>query len=350
MKAATIFLIAFVFASLFASVLSVGISEFPWSESPPNADTNCLTTWLWNQKKLQLGEKASIHPRMQSMNAASCPTEGKCDNPFVRDASKTKELDLKFVFHVMAAANGSWPSGLTQDEIDSMMASVQKDLQKSFITFSYKTVVHRNSSFYCISAFGLNNKWAAQIDDMKARYAVDPTTTINVFCSCQTSGAFGTLLGIGTFPWDESALTSYGGLWINSITPLAKAQKDGDMTLIHELGHNIGLWHTFHGVSEVTACGPCYENYHSLGDFQANYVGDFCADTPATPQNFYCRPPEGKDCNGTSWGVTAYQNYMGYSQLPPPGCQSEYSTQQILRAHCWMCDTLKTQVQNKDAC
>ena len=44
--------------------------------------------------------------------------------------------------------------------------------------------------------------------DMKAKYAVDPETNLNIFVSCQQPAAGGgTLLGIATFPWDEGILS-----------------------------------------------------------------------------------------------------------------------------------------------
>jgi hypothetical protein len=78
-----------------------------------------------------------------------------------------------------------------------------------------------------------------------------------------------------------------------------------------------GLWHTFHGVTEIPVCGDqCTENVHELNDPKADVVGtsisnvlftrsnkysvtgDLCADTPATPMNFYCRAPGDNDCKG----------------------------------------------------
>lgn len=45
----------------------------------------------------------------------------------------------------------------------------------------------------------------------------------------------GTLLGMGTFPWDSAALTSEGGLWLNS-----EFVGRGQKTINHEIGHNLG--------------------------------------------------------------------------------------------------------------
>lgn len=43
------------------------------------------------------------------------------------------------------------------------------------------------------------------------------------------------------------------------------------------MGHNLGLWHTFHGVSEVRGCtDPCREVVHELTDPKADIVGMLC--------------------------------------------------------------------------
>jgi len=139
------------------------------------------------------------------------------------------------------------------------------------------------------------DEWYYQIEAIKEAYAVTPSKAINIFITCQDSVRLslsfyslqfsssshvsqsnqGTLLGIGTFPWDPLATSSLGGLWLNSL-----ATGYGLKTLTHEMGHNLGLWHTFHGVSEVTSCrSACYEYAHAFEDPAANTIGDFCSDT-----------------------------------------------------------------------
>ena len=109
----------------------------------------------------------------------------------------------------------------------------------------------------------------------------------------------GTLFGIATFPWDSAAVTSTGGLWLNGIAVDSQAQADGDVTLEHELGHCLGLWHTFHGSDEIVGCNlACEELPHPPIDPSSNEVGDFCADTPGTPRNYNCADPGGDACNG----------------------------------------------------
>ena len=36
-------------------------------------------------------------------------------------------------------------------------------------------------------------------------------------------------------------------------------------TIVHELGHVLGLWHVHHGISEVSCDDKCLETHASLG-------------------------------------------------------------------------------------
>ena len=96
-------------------------------------------------------------------------------------------------------------------------------------------------------------------------------------------------------------------------------------TLVHELGHNLGLWHVHHGVTESSDCADqCYEHHPSLK------VGDLCDDTNPTPQNTECHNPSSRDliyykgrygtqdlmtCGKTEYRNTPYDNYMSYAGM-----------------------------------
>merc|ERR1711977_589721 len=209
------------------------------------------------------------------------------------------------------------------------------------IEFNYKIYEHNDGTYYCIPGYsGLNQNWLDAINNMKTKYAVGVGSTLNIFISCQTPSLQGTLFGIGTFPWDSVALTSTGGLWLNAISVNETAQLEGDITVEHETGHCLGLWHTFHGSDEVLGCNlACEELPHNSISPVNNEKGDFCADTPATPRNYACSDPLGDACNGQPWGDTDFTNFMAYGMDPQP-CGDHFTDQQKYRMRCWVCDAL----------
>jgi len=243
-------------------------------------------------------------------------------------------MTLNLIFHIFQADNGSYPNGVNLTVIQAAANRIQQDFNEFNVIWNVASInFHKDSSYYCIASYS-SGEWMNQVDVMKETYAINPATNLNVYISCQYPSSGGTLLGFGTFPWDKNALTKLGGVWLNSL-----AVGGTQRTLTHELGHNLGLWHTFHGVSEMPGgcLNPCYENYHSVTDEKANTVGDYCADTPATPTNFVCAAPAGTDCYKVSWGETDYSNYMGYSGDP---CMNHFTDQQVGRIHCWGCSAL----------
>lgn len=295
---------------------------------------NCATDEVWHHKKsigaAGAGDTSAVVP--------SCG-EGTCDDPAKRDAtSTTGAKTVRVVVHVMRTSAGTEPNGVNQAEVDAQMQLLNDAYAGLFdagtiganINFVHETRYHNNSSFACIPKYDQSYRWYSAIAQMKTQYAESPGTKLNIFVSCQTSGAQGSLLGIGTFPWDVEALTAQGGIWVNSA-----AFGAGEETLPHEMGHNLGLWHTHHGVSEMASCGDgCFEQ---PDDTDANIVGDLCSDTPATPTNYQCSDPQSSVCSISNWGVTATDNYMGYA---PDSCVDEFSPQQIKRMHCWTADRL----------
>ncbi|NQU68670.1 MAG: T9SS type A sorting domain-containing protein [Candidatus Marinimicrobia bacterium] len=105
------------------------------------------------------------------------------------------------------------------------------------------------------------------------------------------------------------------------------ASEDGYVTLIHEVGHVLGLRHTHLG-TELSCDNDCYP--YASG-FEADLRGDLSSDTPPVPITWECGDPGGTDCQGTPWGDVDEHNYMGYST-----CRSEFTPQQTGRMHAWL--------------
>jgi len=290
----------------------------------------CPTEDIWRWKLAKNGVAESL----------VCRTEGTCDVPATRNAWATRANAVKVIITVICATTGC---PVTQTQVNNQMAQVQQDFAGTNFTFILSNTYFRTDNTYAtIPAYSNNNQWYTAIQNMKNIYAQTPTTHLNFFITRQAQGSQGTLLGMGTFPWDAAADRNTGGLWMN-----ANFIGSGYKTAAHEIGHCIGLWHTFHGDSEVACTSDCYEVVHQdFGDTTiSNTVGDFCADTPAQPMNYNCQVPTTRDCRGTLYSAipssqtpTLTNNIMAYT---PDTCMQRFTPQQTMRAQCWVCSRLR---------
>lgn len=111
-------------------------------------------------------------------------------------------------------------------------------------------------------------------------------------------------------------------------------------TMIHEMGHILGLYHVFKGVSERESCDdPCQvsliflilwnvKSLLSCADLlfglrqettPSMETGDLCADTAPMPKSKACQDPGAVNdtCGVTTYQETPYSNYMSYTGTLP---------------------------------
>lgn len=135
------------------------------------------------------------------------------------------------------------------------------------------------------------------------------------------NGGFGTQ-GFAYFPTASSALdgavllhTAWGNMGtVNSWNNLS-------VTITHELGHALGLYHTFHVQNdEDTLAGGCPINN------DCSTEGDLICDTdPHTvSESFSCKVDEINNCTGNLYGDVV-RNYMDYSEQ---ACQEVFTQDQ----------------------
>ena len=200
---------------------------------------------------------------------------------------------IPVAFHVVHAANGSYnvPDSQIFAQIDVLNAAYAG----TNFQFSLASV-DRTAS----------NKWTRHSPgsgaeaEMKAALAVDPATTLNFY----TGNLGGGLLGYATFPWsyaEDSFMHGVVVLYSSLPGGTAAPYNEGD-TGTHEVGHFLGLYHTFQG-----GCTG----------------GDFVADTaPESSPAYGC--PVGRDtCAGD--GPDPIHNFMDYTD---DDCMFEFTNGQ----------------------
>lgn len=129
----------------------------------------------------------------------------------------------------------------------------------------------------------------------------NPTQYMNMWC-VKFGGADSDILGYAQFPSNgnttantDGVVAGYGYFGSSALTTGSfSAPYDRGRTMTHEVGHFLGLYHTFQG-------GCAGEN---------NTSGDFCADTPAVASaNFGCTTRNSCPTGGSDM----IANYMDYT-------------------------------------
>jgi PKD repeat protein len=263
---------------------------------------------------------------------AACGYAVPCDNAANRDAADFTTIDyFQLKWHVMM--DGGASSNIDQIRIDQLMAELNADFASANMIFC------ADPATFTEDASNYTHNSNTEEVSLKTTYNVNPTQFINIYVvGSMTAG------GYARFPYDPSGGTSAtGGVVLNRGNCSV-----GTHTLAHEMGHVFGLEHTFAGVDERSSCSNCYEKVRNVngssnttgvgtplgGPYtdEGDREGDWCSDTnPHDTYPFNCSTSSNTNepCNSNPWANAPVNNHMSYSF-----CSSQFTDQQIRRAHC----------------
>ena len=206
---------------------------------------------------------------------------------------------INVYFHVITSSSGEGNvSGLVNPQMDVLNAAFAGTV------FSFTlagTTVNANDSWYT-AGYGSSAE-----RQMKAALRVGSAVDLNIYANNMGGG----LLGWATFPSDYASNPTMDGIVIlNESLPGGSAApyNEGD-TATHEVGHWLGLYHTFQG-----GC---------------NGSGDFVSDTPAERFPAYGCPVGRDSCPSPKTpGLDPITNFMDYTD---DYCMVEFSGDQATR-------------------
>lgn len=212
------------------------------------------------------------------------------DYPLPPEAERARrKKTVSVVFHVVTQSDGAF------DVSDEAIEEQMRALNKGFRKRNYRFVL-RDTRRVVDDEFATQCKDPYEAARFKRENAVDPARILNMY-TCKPSGG---TLGYATFPWDHAEGSyMHGVVLLHSTLPGgSSAPYNEGATATHEVGHYLGLWHTFQSDLMGSTSG-CFGTGDKVGDTAAE-------DTPA-----YGCPRQRDTCPGG--GRDPITNFMDYT-------------------------------------
>jgi hypothetical protein len=225
--------------------------------------------------------------------ATHTPSQVVYDNSLYK---LTATRTIPVIFHVIHLSNGtgSVPDYQLYDQLDSLNGGYLGSDYQFFLAGICRT---QNNTLHYLTGNEVS---------ITNSLSIDPKHALNIYI-----GNAGSYLGwVYYFPWEAAEDNKLHGVFIDyrSLPGGSFSGYDEGNTATHEVGHYLGLYHTFQG-----GCTP---------------PGDEVDDTPYHTVNFGCPSPFTNTCP-IQPGYDPIHNYMNYTDDP---CMFEFTSGQYGRS------------------
>lgn len=190
------------------------------------------------------------------------------NNP-IRD----KLVTIPIAFHVITNDNGE--GNVSDDRLLQQVAALNSAYENININFNIKSIDRTKNNFYYNAVPGI------QEYIMKYFLNIDPANILNIYINKPGDN----ILGFATFPWMYSESNFLHGVVIlNESLPGGTAENYNlGKTAVHEIGHYMGLYHTFN--NGCAAPGDMVDDtpYHANANYGCPVGTDTCAQEGLDP-------------------------------------------------------------------
>jgi hypothetical protein len=241
-------------------------------------------TYVSQEAYLETGKRCST-PLLEADEMDQI--QGEVRDHLMRFGMREAGASITTYVHIILDDNGN--GGPTNQMLNDQIAV----LNSAYSSWGYSfdvvaTTETRNSAWYTA---GYNTTAERQMKQTLRQGSADD---LNMYFNNMGGG----LLGWATFPSSYASNPSMDGVVILTASMpggSAYPYNEGD-TATHEVGHWMGLYHTFQG-----------------GCKDGSNAGDYVADTPAERSAAYGCPSGRDSCKGKFPGLDPIENYMDYT-------------------------------------